>query len=362
MAATVPGFASFRRVDLLLSNQTADGCKKYAQGLPDSDNYAAWGHRTDKHPNASIRNTCFLYPRDGFGPFAGDPTDPAHRLGCVKDGFSPVDGCKSATVPPAATPAPPPATRSSVAALVDEASGWARGYPLVNIGSSNQTPDDCRRLAAAENGRYAAWAHRNESHRNPSLRNTCFAYPRDGFGPFVGDPTDAEHTMGCVMPGEKLSLGCTLAPVATPQQEANGMFGTAGLQTVLRRMTQMSDKVHANKMAPEKTNALAAELLRREYTTTNADRRTLDVQVRDARTRLERERRKGDAYDIGLRYVTAVLLLVLAWAAANETLHSVPRVARVVTPAQATAAAFVCLGAITLWMALDVALLIKRRG
>ena len=70
-------------------NQTAEMCRQLAVAQPDK--YSAWGFRTDSHPEARWRNTCFLYKK-GFPRFNGVP-DPAHVTGCLNPGEKVANGC-----------------------------------------------------------------------------------------------------------------------------------------------------------------------------------------------------------------------------------------------------------------------------
>jgi hypothetical protein len=71
--------------------QTAESCRK--QAWASNGKYAAWGFRTDNHPNPDLRNTCFLYTAP-FAPFKGNAGDTAHMTGCLRPGEKVEYGCK----------------------------------------------------------------------------------------------------------------------------------------------------------------------------------------------------------------------------------------------------------------------------
>lgn len=76
-----------------LLNQSAESCRRAA--LSRADVYSAWSIRTDKHPNADLRNTCFLYTTAGIKPFAGVSSDTAHMTGCLRKGEKVEWGCRT---------------------------------------------------------------------------------------------------------------------------------------------------------------------------------------------------------------------------------------------------------------------------
>jgi hypothetical protein len=77
------------------NNDSAISCRNKAAAEPDK--YSAWGWRTPAHTAAEWRNSCFLYLRNSFKPFAGDTTDLAHMTGCVNPGEKVSTGCQSVT-------------------------------------------------------------------------------------------------------------------------------------------------------------------------------------------------------------------------------------------------------------------------
>jgi hypothetical protein len=87
--------------------------------------------------------------------------------------------------------------------------GWSREYPPVNPPDweYNQTPEMCRQKALNSGGKYVAWGHRNETHPNPGMKNTCFLYTAP-MGPYKGNIDDKVHITGCLRPGEKVEWGC----------------------------------------------------------------------------------------------------------------------------------------------------------
>jgi hypothetical protein len=65
--------------------QTIAQCRAYAS----ERGYAGTGYRTDAHPSAPWRNTCFFYnkPNGGKG-WQGNDKDLAHKVGCTDPGKS----------------------------------------------------------------------------------------------------------------------------------------------------------------------------------------------------------------------------------------------------------------------------------
>jgi hypothetical protein len=60
--------------------QTPAQCKAYAQ----KRGYLGFGHRTNAHPQAVYRNTCWFYKNpNGAKGWQGNPKDPAHFSGCT---------------------------------------------------------------------------------------------------------------------------------------------------------------------------------------------------------------------------------------------------------------------------------------
>lgn len=78
-------------------NQTEESCRQLALKDP---KYVAWGYRTSDHPDPEWKNTCFLYTQ-GFQPMNANPSDIAHKTGCLRPGEKVSLGCK---VPPSNTP------------------------------------------------------------------------------------------------------------------------------------------------------------------------------------------------------------------------------------------------------------------
>ncbi len=73
-----------------LKNQSEESCRQMALNDP---KYAAYGFRTSAHPDPNFKNTCFLYTQ-GFKPFNGNPSDTAHKTGCLRPGEKVNQGCK----------------------------------------------------------------------------------------------------------------------------------------------------------------------------------------------------------------------------------------------------------------------------
>jgi hypothetical protein len=70
--------------------------------------------------------------------------------------------------------------------------------------SGNQ--EHCR-LAAKKLG-YKVWGHRNESHAQEHMKNTCFFYPDDFSATYTDDGDDDVHTMGCADATKDPHNGC----------------------------------------------------------------------------------------------------------------------------------------------------------
>jgi hypothetical protein len=65
--------------------QTRAQCRAYAR----ERGYAGTGHRTDAHPSAAYRNTCFFYSNpNAKSGWQGNPADKAHNVGCTDPGKS----------------------------------------------------------------------------------------------------------------------------------------------------------------------------------------------------------------------------------------------------------------------------------
>ena len=65
--------------------QTRAQCRAYAR----ERGYAGTGHRTDAHPSAAYRNTCFFYSNpNAKSGWQGNPADKAHNIGCTDPGKS----------------------------------------------------------------------------------------------------------------------------------------------------------------------------------------------------------------------------------------------------------------------------------
>ena len=79
-----------------VNNESPRSCRNMAAAEPGK--YAAWGYRPPEHPLAEWRNSCFLYLKNSFKPFAGDTADLAHMTGCVNPGEKVNVGCQSVTV------------------------------------------------------------------------------------------------------------------------------------------------------------------------------------------------------------------------------------------------------------------------
>ena len=63
--------------------QTRAQCRAYAR----ERGYAGTGYRTDAHPSAPWRNTCFFYNKPDGG-WQGNDADKAHKVGCTDPGKS----------------------------------------------------------------------------------------------------------------------------------------------------------------------------------------------------------------------------------------------------------------------------------
>ena len=65
--------------------QTRAQCRAYAR----ERGYAGTGHRTDAHPSAVYRNTCFFYSKPNVkAGWQGNDKDLAHNVGCTDPGKS----------------------------------------------------------------------------------------------------------------------------------------------------------------------------------------------------------------------------------------------------------------------------------
>ena len=71
----------------------------------------------------------------------------------------------------------------------------------------NQTEEDCRQLALKNEKKYKAWGHRNDTHPDGKLKDTCFLY-NNNFKGYAGNNADNVHTTGCLRPGEDITIGC----------------------------------------------------------------------------------------------------------------------------------------------------------
>lgn len=98
-----------------------------------------------------------------------------------------------------------------ISTAIDSVKGWQGNHE--NPGGKVTSFEDCRQQALNSNGRYVAWGYRNSNHPDPNWSNTCFLYTQ-GFAAFNGDPNDSIHETGCLRPGERVSLGCTIPPAA----------------------------------------------------------------------------------------------------------------------------------------------------
>lgn len=99
----------------------------------------------------------------------------------------------------------------TLSTTIDSVKGWQGNHE--NPGGKVTSSEDCRQQALNSDGRYVAWGYRNSNHPDPYWTNTCFLYTQ-GFAPFNGDPNDSVHETGCLRPGERVSLGCTIPPGA----------------------------------------------------------------------------------------------------------------------------------------------------
>ena len=59
--------------------QTLEQCRAYAQ----KKGYKGLGYRTNAHPSAGWRNTCFFYPKVNKFSWKGNVRDKAHFTGCT---------------------------------------------------------------------------------------------------------------------------------------------------------------------------------------------------------------------------------------------------------------------------------------
>src|SRR6056300_149532 len=98
---------------------------------------------------------------------------------------------------------------------IDRKPGIVKGVEIQSDPSwVNASPEDCWGIVKDQDayGAVVGWGHRNDTHLDPKLRNSCFVYTRkeDGTGmpPFKGDPSDKINISGCHKPGLKLSEGC----------------------------------------------------------------------------------------------------------------------------------------------------------
>ena len=98
---------------------------------------------------------------------------------------------------------------------IDRQPGIVKGLEIQSDPSwVNASPEDCWGIVKDQDayGAVVGWGHRNDTHPDPKLRNSCFVYMRkeDGTGmlPFKGDPSDKINISGCHKSGLKLSEGC----------------------------------------------------------------------------------------------------------------------------------------------------------
>ena len=114
------------------SNESPLSCRNMAAADPGK--YAAWGYRTPEHGLAEYQNTCFLYLKDSFKPFAGNTGDLAHMTGCVNPGEKVATGCKKGVSLGGSDPGVAPWDRYiqiSQLAVYDEAmTNVAKGRPV----------------------------------------------------------------------------------------------------------------------------------------------------------------------------------------------------------------------------------------
>ena len=190
-----------------VETKTPEDCRQLA--LADQSKYVGWLHINDKHPTASLRNSCKLLKKsavidDDGGlaslsfvknyPFGNTPSiqDNIYTSGCSKIGQRPEWACKS------------------MPSSIDYKSGFSSATAIEEITGNGKTPNDCRALASA-NSKYKAWAYGTMNHADNSKRNTCVLYTEE-IKPFTTDYKVDNYISGCINPNELLSLGCKVPP------------------------------------------------------------------------------------------------------------------------------------------------------
>ena len=108
--------------------------------------------------------------------------------------------------------------------LADKTNGFNPTGTFRYSPGSGFTEKDC--WQQAHDGKFKAWAYRNENH--PTAKNTCIMYT--SISPYNGDATNTMERIGCVNIGEKLSYGCNFPPTTDdiPMEEAIRLFKVTG--------------------------------------------------------------------------------------------------------------------------------------
>ena len=146
-------------------------CRKYAK----KHGYVGVGHRTQNHPDASYKDTCFFYGKVDSG-FNGNSEDKSHQIGCTD---------ASKTWPDCGTPA----------ALA----GYPQGYDEATVSKkiAGASLKDCQ--TKAKEGGYKGVGYRTGAHPDDAWKNTCFYY-NDTSSSFTGNAGDAAHVVACADP------------------------------------------------------------------------------------------------------------------------------------------------------------------
>ena len=168
----------------------------------------------------------------GYFYFTPSPAPP----GGSPPSDTPPSGTPPASTPPDAASPTPSSINAGPFNVRDPARDPAPDFDMVrgwdssgvfeneNPNVTTRTPEQCRQIALNSNGKYVAWGFRNDNHSEPGRRNTCFLYTK--LSNFSGNPNDNVHTTGCILPGTKVSNGCSggSAPPLCDKQKCNSII------------------------------------------------------------------------------------------------------------------------------------------